>query len=147
MTLEHRQPIASYVTKLVSELLRAGFNEEFALRTGRFLVNVTINLALSEIIAPSESSRRKKRSRKEIEFKGLIITRSDTAPTQFQGTSGVFKNAIDTLNDCILFQYRLSEVHFSKEKTNSFQCIESLHEASLTNYPEIFVVRTRTRFN
>lgn len=97
MTMDHRQPIAHYVTELLRELLKAGFNRELALRTCRVLINVTLNLTLSEIVAPTGPARQKNRSKQEIEFEYLVVTAGDLDPDNFQGTPEVFNSAIDWL--------------------------------------------------
>ena len=94
MSVEHRAPIAGYVNQLLKALLKQGFDEELALRSCRVLTNIAISLSLSEIIAPVDSSRRKRRSRKEIELEDLIIARRSR-----KGSYGkppeVFENAIN----------------------------------------------------
>lgn len=94
MTVEHRTPIAGYVTELLKELLHAGFDEELALRSARVLVNITINLSLSEIIAPAGKPRRARRSPEEIRFEDLVISRAGKDPDHFQEPPEVFENAL-----------------------------------------------------
>lgn len=94
MTLEHRAPISGYVTELLRELLHAGFDEELALRSARVLVNVTMSLTLSELIAPASAHRRATRSPKEIQFEDLIIERAGADRDHFQEPPDVFENAV-----------------------------------------------------
>lgn len=93
MTIEHRGPIASYVNALLKILLRAGFDEELALRSCRVLVNVAISLSLAEAKSPQRPARAR-RSRDEIRFEDLVIERSGGDPDNFQEPPAVFENAI-----------------------------------------------------
>lgn len=94
MTVEHRAPVANYVTELLKILLGAGFDEELALRSCRVLVNVTISLSLSEVISPTKRRRRTQRSEREIQFEDVIISRTGSARDHFQEPPEVFENAI-----------------------------------------------------
>ena len=96
MSAEHRAPIADYVNRLLQVLLNEGFDEELALRSCRVLTNIAISLSLSEIIAPVDSSRRKRRSRKEIEFEDLVIARRSRKGSYGEPPE-VFENAINWL--------------------------------------------------
>ena len=93
MTPEHRAPIVDYVNALLKVLLRAGFDEELALRACRVLVNVTISLTLSELKSPP-ASRRRGRSAAEIRFEDLVVARTGADPARFQRPPEVFENAI-----------------------------------------------------
>ena len=95
MRLEHRGPVAHHVTQLLKVLLEDGFDEELALRCCRVLVNITISLTLSEIIAPNGSARHKRRGKREIEFEDLVISRRGADRDSFQQPPQVFENSID----------------------------------------------------
>lgn len=95
MTAEHRGPIAEYVTQLLKVLLRSGFNEELALRSCRVLVHVVMNLSLAELSAPANTSGRKRRSRKEIQFEDLVIARSGRRRVDLGNAPEVFENTLD----------------------------------------------------
>jgi AcrR family transcriptional regulator len=94
MREEHRAPIAEYVNRLLKVLLQEGFDEELALRSCRVLANIVISLSLSEIIAPVDSGRRKRRSRKEIEFEDLVIARKSKKSRNGKPPE-VFENSIN----------------------------------------------------
>ena len=94
MKVEHRAAISGYVTELLKELLHAGFDEELALRSVRVLVNVTMSLTLSELIAPASAHRAVPRSPEEIRFEDLIIAREGKDPEHFQDPPEVFDNAV-----------------------------------------------------
>jgi AcrR family transcriptional regulator len=98
MTMAHRGPIASYVNELLKILLRAGFDEELALRSCRVLVNVAISLSLSELKSPQRPARAR-RSHDEIRFEDLVIERTGRDPDTFQEPPEVFENAIRWLID------------------------------------------------
>lgn len=96
MTPEHRAPVADYVTQLLKVLLKAGFEEEMALRSCRVLVNITLSMSLSEINAPDHSRGREKRRKEEIQFEDLIVSRKGGLKSkgQLQAPPEVFENAI-----------------------------------------------------
>ena len=97
ITVEHRGPVAGYVNELLKILLKAGFDEELALRSCRVLVNVAISLALSEIRTPPRAPRKTRLSRKEIQFEDLVISRTGSDPEHFQEPPEVFENTVNWL--------------------------------------------------
>ena len=94
MTTEHRGPIVGYVNELLKILLRAGFDEELALRSCRVLANVAISLTLSELTAPSMDVRHRARSDEEVKFEERVVERSGADPEHFQEPPEVFENAV-----------------------------------------------------
>ena len=97
MKTEHREAIAGYVNELLKILLRAGFDEELALRCCRVLANVTLSLSLAEIAAPDAQARHPSRSAEEVRFEDLAIARSGRDPQHFQEPPEVFENTISWL--------------------------------------------------
>lgn len=95
MTLEHREPVAEYVTRLLKVLLKAGFYEELALRSCRVLVNIAMNLSLAEINAPVSRPGRKRRTQKEIQFEDLVIARTGRSRQSLRNPPEVFENTLD----------------------------------------------------
>ncbi|NND66048.1 MAG: TetR family transcriptional regulator [Halioglobus sp.] len=94
MTTEHRGPVVGYVNELLKILLKAGFNEELALRSCRVLANVAISLTLSELTAPAMAVRHARRSDEEVKFEELVVARSGADPEHFQEPPEVFDNAV-----------------------------------------------------
>ena len=97
MTTEHRGPIVGYVNELLKILLKAGFDEELALRSCRVLANVAISLTLSELTAPSMDVRHRTRSDEEVAFEERVVARTGADPEHFQEPPEVFENAIGWL--------------------------------------------------
>lgn len=95
MTIENRGAIVDYVNPLLRVLLEQGFDEELALRSSRVLVHLVIGLTLSEIDTPPIAIRRRRRSKQEVQFEDLVITRSGKGRSDsFQDTPEVFANAL-----------------------------------------------------
>ena len=112
MTIENRTPIAKYVSQLLKVLLKEGFDEELALRSCRVLIHIVISLSLAEIDTPPIKVRRKRRSKKEIEFEDLVIAekRSASSRSQFQDTPEVFANTLNWVLAGIENEYSVEQI-------------------------------------
>ncbi|MEM1112476.1 MAG: TetR family transcriptional regulator [Pseudomonadota bacterium] len=90
MTTEHREPIADYATELLKALLAAGFERPLALRSVRVLVNVVINLTISEIITTEHGSTQSHAAAQGLRADDLAIagraTRAGNPPETFDNT-------------------------------------------------------------
>ncbi len=94
LTVQHRAPIAEYVTELLRELLRSGFPEELALRSSRALANITLSLTLSELNPNSSGRLHVRRSDRELRFEEEAALRSGKQADSFQAPTEVFTNTI-----------------------------------------------------
>lgn len=96
ITIENRGAIADYVNELLKALLNEGFPQELALRSCRVLAHIVISLTLAEIDTPPIPVRRRRRTKKEIQFEDLVIagSGSDRNRNRFQDTPEVFANAV-----------------------------------------------------
>jgi AcrR family transcriptional regulator len=91
MTIEYREPVAAYTTRLLKVLLQAGFPRTLAFASCRALANICVSLAFAEISTPAYYESRKQRSWGKINSDDVLVAK------QRRGNSGipeVFTNTI-----------------------------------------------------
>ena len=105
MTIEHREPVADYTTRLLKVLLQAGFPRTLAFSSCRALANICVSLAFAEISTPAYYAGRKQRDWGKINSDDVLVS------NQRRGNRGipeVFTKAIKWSISGIATEFEIS---------------------------------------
>jgi AcrR family transcriptional regulator len=91
MTIEHREPVADYATRLLKVLLQAGFPRTLAFSSCRALANICVSLASAEISTPAYYASRKQRRREKMNSDDVLVA---SQPHGNHASPEVFTNTI-----------------------------------------------------